>query len=175
MMWLKKGQNNTIHLFEDRNVSELQTNGNTTCYLKSVQLFMNIISETRDIKPSDRFKNNWWCPFFSLLGQIRVALAKVTIGISINHPNHSLGPSLVFWTTVRKLAGVVEIIKKQEAAKSLYHSNEEFGSVHLSLSYDLHKIRSFVHNVTIRPLWISSQDFELLFLLLKLLGISKKI
>ena len=58
MMWLKKGQNNTIHLFEDRNVSELQTNGNTTCYLKSVQLFMNIISETRDIKPSDRFKNN---------------------------------------------------------------------------------------------------------------------
>ena len=48
MKWLKKGQNDTIHLFEDRNVSELQTNENTTCYLKSVQLFMNIISETRD-------------------------------------------------------------------------------------------------------------------------------
>ena len=43
MKWLKKGQNNTIHVFEDRNVSELQTNGNTACYLKNVQLFMNYI------------------------------------------------------------------------------------------------------------------------------------
>ena len=59
MKWLEKELENTVHLFEDRNVSELKTNGDTACYLKSVQLYLWIFpSETRDIKPSDRFKNN---------------------------------------------------------------------------------------------------------------------
>lgn len=59
MKWLEKELENTIHLFEDRNVSELKTNGNTACYLKSVLLYLWIFtSETRDTKPSDRFKNN---------------------------------------------------------------------------------------------------------------------
>ena len=66
-------------------------------------LWISFQKRGTDIKPSDRFKNNWWCPFFSLLGQIRVALAKETIGISINHPNHPLCPGLVFWTAVRML------------------------------------------------------------------------
>ena len=42
MKWLKKGQKNMIQLVEDRNVSELKTNGNTACYLKKVPLSMNI-------------------------------------------------------------------------------------------------------------------------------------
>ena len=42
MKWLKKEQNNTIHVLEGRNVSELQTNGNAACCLKHVQLFINI-------------------------------------------------------------------------------------------------------------------------------------
>ena len=173
--WKKDRTTRYIYLKIEMLVSCKQMETQPVIWKVCMQLFMNIISETRDIKPSDRFKNNWWCQFFSLLSQTRVALTKVTIGISINHPNHSLFPGLVLWTTLRKVAGIVEIIKKQEAAKSLYQSNEEFRSVHLSLSYDLQKIRSFVHNVIIRPLWISSQYFELLFLLLKVLGISKKI
>lgn len=42
MKWLEKELENTIHLFEDRNVSGLKTNGNTACYLKNVQLLVNI-------------------------------------------------------------------------------------------------------------------------------------
>ena len=51
MKGLEKELENTIHLFEDRNVSELKTNGDTACYLKSVQLYLWIFpSETRDIQ-----------------------------------------------------------------------------------------------------------------------------
>ena len=46
MKWLKKGQNNTMPAFEDRNFSVLRTNGKTACYLKNVQLFMNIYFRT---------------------------------------------------------------------------------------------------------------------------------
>ena len=37
-----KEQDNMLYVFEGRNVSELQTNGNTTSHLKYVQLFINI-------------------------------------------------------------------------------------------------------------------------------------
>ena len=40
--WLEKELENTIHLFEDRNVSELKTNGNNLLFEKCAVIFMDI-------------------------------------------------------------------------------------------------------------------------------------
>lgn len=43
--WLKKGQKNTIHVFEDRNVSELQTNGNSLLFEKCAVLYEYLLQK----------------------------------------------------------------------------------------------------------------------------------
>ena len=48
---MKKGDKKTIHVFDDRNVSELHTNGNTACYLKNVHA---VIGEYLVQKPGTR-------------------------------------------------------------------------------------------------------------------------
>lgn len=69
----------------------------TQPYLKMCSHLWIFTSETSGYKtnfkfkfilPSDRFTNNWWCQFFSLLSQIRLAITIVAIGIAMNHPNH---------------------------------------------------------------------------------------
>ena len=97
MKWLKKGQ-------------WAANKWNTACLLfEKCAVIYEYLLQKWATKPSDKLKNNRWCQSFSLLSQVRVAFTK---GVGINHANHSLYPGLIFWTTVRKLACVLEIINK---------------------------------------------------------------